>query len=203
VARPPSLDRPTGRSRAPTPRRQVRLVADLGLLLLPALAVETFTGLLLFAFRQGLIPKGGPGAQAIFDFLAANHLLALQDISFQTGLHVWAGYLTVWALLWKAWASWPTLVGWWPRRFSPGRLAAEKAAAWALLALAPASYTTGLALMLRRPDLPYGRLHDLHLWVSLALLVPLGWHVWRFFPTGLRILTVQLRQMTLSLKDDG
>jgi hypothetical protein len=143
VARPPSLDRPTGRSRAPTPRRQVRLVADLGLLLLPALAVETFTGLLLFAFRQGLIPKGGPGAQAIFDFLAANHLLALQDISFQTGLHVWAGYLTVWALLWKAWASWPALVGWWPRRFSPGRLAAEKAAAWALLALADPTFPTG------------------------------------------------------------
>ncbi|MGH7861293.1 MAG: hypothetical protein ACREOS_03540, partial [Candidatus Dormibacteraceae bacterium] len=83
--------------------------------------------------------------------------------------------------------------GWWPRRFSKSRLTIEKAAAWALLVLAPASYATGIAVALRWLP-PRDRLVlDAHLWVSLALLLPLGWHVWRYFPEGIRVLTVQVR----------
>lgn len=175
------------------PRRQVRLVADLGLALLPVLGVETLTGLVLFLFAHGLTPKGSPWAGRVFTFLAQNNLLVIQDISFQTDVHVWIGYLTTWTILLKAWASWPTLTGWWPRRFSPSRLANEKAAAWALLILAPASYLSGIALALRFFPVGDRAIENVHLWVSAALLLPLGWHVWRFFPEGLRVLSVQVR----------
>jgi len=67
------------------PSRRVRLVADLGLALLPVLAVETLTGLVLFLFAHGLTPKGSAWAGHVFDLLAAAHLLVIQDISFQDG----------------------------------------------------------------------------------------------------------------------
>jgi hypothetical protein len=44
--------------RVARPRRHVRLVADLGLTLLPVLLVETLTGLVLFLAGHGLAPKG-------------------------------------------------------------------------------------------------------------------------------------------------
>ncbi|MGH2458969.1 MAG: hypothetical protein ACRDIY_08890 [Chloroflexota bacterium] len=186
---------PGGRAAKPArgTGRHVRLVADLGLTLLPALAIETLTGAVLFLFAHGLTPRGSGWATATFNFLAANNLLVLQDISFQTDVHVWAGYLTTWALVLKAWNSWPTLTGWWPRRFSRSRLATEKAAAWALLVLAPASYLSGIAVALRWLPLQDRLALNVHLWVSVALLAPLGWHIWRYFPEGLRVLTVQIR----------
>ena len=168
-------------------------MADLGLALLPVLFVETLTGLVLFLFAHGLTPGGSGWAATAFDFLAANNLLIVQDISFQTDVHVWAGYLTTWTVLLKAWSSWPTLTGWWPRRFTPERMKAEKAAAWALLALAPASYLSGIAVALRWLPRDDRLALNLHLWVSLALLAPLGWHVWRYFPEGCRVLSVQVR----------
>ena len=178
------------------PRRRVRLVADLGLALLPVLLVETLTGLVLFLFAHGLTPRGSGLATTVFNFLAANNLLVIQDISFQTDVHVWAGYLTTWTVALKAWSSWPTLTGWWPRRFSASRLKIEKFAAWSVRVLAPTSYVSGIAVALRLFRLQDRLLLNAHLWVSLALLVPLGWHVWRYFPEGLRVLSVQLRQVT-------
>lgn len=175
------------------PPRRVRLVADLGLFLLPALVVETLTGLVLFAFAHGLAPKGSAWADAVFEFLAQNNLLTLQDIGFQTDVHVWAGYLTIWAIALKAWASWPTLRGWHPRRFSALRFNLEKAAAWALLTLAPASYLTGTAIALRLFRFHDRFISNLHLWVSLLLLPVLAWHILRFLPLGLKVLRVQLK----------
>jgi hypothetical protein len=176
-------------------RRNVRLVADVGLSLVPVFVVEILTGLVLFAFGHGLAPKNAPWAAHVFDFLASTNLLVIQDISFQTDVHVWAGYLTCWTIALKAWGSWPTLIGWWPRRLSPPRLVAEKAAAWSLLALAPASYVTGLALTLRPMHLANPLLRDLHLWVSALLLLPLTWHAIRFLPTGLKVFWVQLKRL--------
>ncbi len=169
-------------------------MADLGLALLPALLVETLTGVILFLFAHGLTPKGSAWAAAVFEFLAAHDLLVVQDISFQTDVHVWAGYLTTWTLALKAWQSWPTLTGWFPRRFSPSRLRAEKAAAWALLVLGPASYLSGVAVALRWFPLQDRLALNVHLWVSVALVAPLAWHVWRYFPEGIRVLSVQLRR---------
>jgi hypothetical protein len=166
-----------------------------GLFLLPVLLVETVTGALLFAFGRGIVPKGSEWAQAVFDFLAAHNLLQLQDIGFQTDLHVWVGYLTAWAILLKAIASWPTLVGWWPRRFAPLHLLIEKAAAWGLLVLAPASYLTGTALALHFVSLREHLVHDLHLYTSALLVLVLAWHVWHFLPTGLRVMAVQVRHL--------
>lgn len=171
----------------------MRLIADLGLSLLLALIVETMTGSILFLFAHGLTPKGSAWSAYVFNALASSNLLVIQDISFQTDLHVWAGYLSTGAIVLKAWASWPTLTGWWPHRLSPARLTFEKTAAWALLILGPASYLTGLALVWR-PFLRYDpTIRNAHLWVSLALVVALGRHVWRFFPTGLKVFWVQLR----------
>lgn len=178
------------------PRRHVRLVADLGLVLLPVLIIETLTGMVLFLFAHGLTPGESRWAAAAFNFLAANNLLVLQDISFQTDAHVWAGYLTTWAIALKALSSLPTLTGWWPRRFSPSRLKLEKAAAWSVLVLAPASYLSGIAVALRLLRFQDRLLLNAHLWISLALLIPLGWHVWRYFPEGTRVLTVQVRHLT-------
>jgi hypothetical protein len=181
----------------------VRLVADLGLSLLPVLAIEILTGLVLFMFAHGLIPKGSAIAGRIFNALASANLLVVQDITFQTDVHVWAGYLSVWLIALKALASWPTLVGWWPRRLIPSRRRIEKALAWSVLILAPTSYVTGLALTVR----PYAPLlfsyriwRDAHLWSSALLLLPLAWHVWRFFPTAIRVLTVQLRRVMVQVR---
>ncbi len=177
-------------------KRQVRLVADLGLFLLPVLAVETVTGGVLFLFAHSLTPKGSAIAARVFDVLASMNLIFLQDVTFQTDVHVWIGYLTAVFIVAKALASWPTLTGWWPRRFSLPRQTAEKGLAWILLILAPTSYVTGLALTLR-PNvfLPVSQhlLRDAHLWSSALLLAPLGWHVWRFVPSATRVLMVQLR----------
>ena len=181
----------------PTTRR-VRLVADLGMSLLPGLGVETLTGLVLFLFGHGLAPKDVPGAvdlfNRLFNLLARTKLLFVQDITFQTDLHVWVGYLTTGVIALKAWVSWPTLLEWRPPRFGPTRLVLEKAAAWSLLALGPASYLTGLALSFRLWPLHASSLRDVHLWVSIALVLPLAWHICRFFPTGLKVLTVQARR---------
>jgi hypothetical protein len=166
-----------------------------GLSLVPVFAVEILTGLVLFAFGHGLAPKNAPWAAHVFDFLASTNLLVIQDISFQTDVHVWAGYLTVWTIALKAWASWPTLLGWLPRRFSPSRLAFEKSVSWALLALAPASYLTGLTLTWRPMSHSYPLLRDLHLWVSALLLLPLAWHVIRFLPLGLKVFWLQLKRI--------
>jgi hypothetical protein len=176
-------------------QRHVRLVADLGLLLGPILAVETVTGGVLFLFAHALTPKGSAAAALIFDALVSAQLLFLQDVTFHTDLHVWVGDVSTVVIVAKALASWPTLTTWWPGRFTPARLTAEKAMAWMLLVLAPTSYVTGLALTLRPyVVLPFS--HDLwreaHLWSSALLIVPLAWHVWRFTPTALRVLSVQL-----------
>lgn len=176
------------------PRRRVRLVADLGLALLPILATEILTGLVLFVFAYGLMPKGAPWAQAVFDWLAAANLLFLQDVPFQTDVHVWVGYLTCWVVALKIWASWPTLLNWSPRRFSLPRVAAEKLAAVALLVLAAASYLTGLALAVRLPWFHDRTLRDVHLVVSALLLVPLAWHLVRFLATSLRVVSVQVKR---------
>jgi hypothetical protein len=173
----------------------VRLVSDLGLALLPSLAAEILTGLVLFVFAYGLMPKGAPWAQAIFDGLAAANLLFLQDVPFQTDVHVWVGYLSCGVLALKIWASWPTLLGWWPRRFSTPRLAAEKLAAVSLLVFATASYLTGLALTVRPPLFHDRTLRDVHLVVSALLLVPLAWHLIRFLATSLRVVAVQIRRL--------
>lgn len=176
-------------------RRRARLVADLGLALLPVLAIEILTGLVLFLFAHGLVPRGEGWAQAIFDGLAAANLLVLQDVPFQTDVHVWVGYLTCWLVALKIWASWPTLVGWWPRRFSLPRLAGEKLAAGSLLVLASAAYLTGVALTLRPVPFPRGALRDVHLVVSALLLVPLAWHLARFLSLSQRIAAVQLARL--------
>ena len=182
------------------PSRRVRLVADLGLALLPVLAVETLTGLVLFLFAHGLTPKGSAWAGHVFDLLAAAHLLVIQEISFQTDVHVWVGYLTTWTLALKAWASWPTLIGWCPRRFSAERLRAEKVAASALLALAPASYLSGITLALRLFPLHVPIVRDVHLWVSVLLIPPLAWHMIRFFPEGLKVFSVQVDRTFCSVR---
>jgi len=127
----------------------VRLIADLGLVLLVALGLESVTGIVLFAFAHGLTPKGSTWAAKVFDLLVALNLLVVQDLSFQTDLHVWVGYLSAGVVALKAIASWPTLTGWWPRRFRPRRLALEKLLAWSLFVLAPLSYATGLVLAFR------------------------------------------------------
>ena len=183
------------RPRVARPRRHVRLVADLGLTLLPVLLVETLTGLMLFLAGHGLAPKGTAWGRDVFDWLAATNLLALQDMSFQTDLHVWVGYLTVWTIAWKIWASWPTLIGWWPRRYTPSRRAVEKVMAWSLLVLAPASYLSGTALDLRLLPHVARAVRDVHLIVSALFVVPFAWHVWRFLPTGLKVLWVQLKHL--------
>jgi hypothetical protein len=176
----------------------VRLVADVGLCLLPFLVAEILTGLVLFLFAHGLTPNGTELGGEIFNALASADLLYLQDITFQTDVHVWAGYLSAGLIALKVLASWPTLVGWRPRRFGPSRRIVEKALAWALLALALTCYVTGLALT-ARPDAPLllssRSWRDLHLWSSALLVVPLAWHVWRFYPTAIRVLTVQLRRL--------
>jgi hypothetical protein len=125
-------------------------------------------------------------------------LLFVQDITFQTDAHVWVGYLTVWAVVFKAFASWPTLTGWWPRRFSPSRRVLEKTMAWVVLVLVPLCYVTGLILTVQPYStilLPRRAWRDAHLWTSILLLVPLAWHVWRFLPTAMRVGTNQLRRM--------
>jgi hypothetical protein len=178
--------------------RFVRLVADLGLLLLPVLTVEILTGLILFLFAHGLTPKDSRLAARIFNLLASSRLLFVQDITFQTDAHVWVGYLTVWTVGLKAVASWPTLTGWWPKRFSPSRRVLEKTMAGLVLLLVPVCYATGLVLTVQ----PYSTVllsrrtwRDAHLWVSILLLVPLAWHVWRFLPVAIRVATVQLRRI--------
>jgi hypothetical protein len=191
------LLRPPGRRESDSPkpiaRRFVRLVADLGLSLLPVLGIEILTGLILFLFAHGLTPKGSALAARIFNALASANLLVVQDVTFQTDVHVWVGYLTVWLIALKAWASWPTLIGWWPRKFSPSRQLLEKT-------LASASYLTGLALTVRL----YGTFlfaariwRDAHLWSSGLLLLPLAWHVWRFLPTAARVALVQVRRLVI------
>jgi len=35
---------------------------------------------------------------------------------------------------------------------------------------------------------------DLHLWLSVLLIVPLAWHVYRYLPTGLRIFWIQIKR---------
>ncbi len=176
----------------------MRLVADVGLVLLPVLVIETLTGLVLFLFAHGLTPKESAWAGYVFSLLASANLLVIQDISFQTDVHVWVGYLTTWAILLKAWASWPTLTGWWPRRFSRIRRVVEKAIASSILILAPASYLSGVALALRLLPREERALRDLHLWVSALLILPLAWHLVRFFPEGIRVLRVQCRRATLT-----
>ncbi len=178
----------------------MRLVADLGLTLLPILGIEILTGLILFLFAHGLTPKGSALAARIFNALASANLLVVQDVTFQTDVHVWVGYLTVWLIALKAWASWPTLIGWWPRKFSPSRQLIEKTLAWSILVFASTSYLTGLALTVR----PYGTFlisariwRDAHLWTSGLLLLPLAWHVWRFLPTATRVALVQVRRIVI------
>lgn len=182
------------RALRPRPGRHVRLVADLGLALLVTLALETLTGLVLFLFAHGLTPRGSAWAAAAFSFLARNNLLMLQDISFQTDVHVWIGYVTTAVIAVKGVAAWPALTGWRPRRFSAARLVIEKGVAWAVIVLAPASYLTGIALALHWLPFENRAVLDLHLWVSAALVLLLGWHVWRFFPEGIRVMTVQIRR---------
>ncbi len=172
----------------------MRLVADVGLALLPVLVVETLTGLILFLFAHGLTPKESAWAGYVFNLLASANLLVIQDISFQTDVHVWVGYLTTWAILLKAWASWPTLTGWWPRRFSRLRRLVEKAAASSVLLLGPASYLSGIALELRLLPREERTMRDLHLWVSALLILALAWHLVRFFPEGIRVFAVQIRR---------
>ncbi len=189
---------PSGGSNGPLRRtarrspRPVRVIADLGLILLPVLLAETLTGLVLFAFAHGLTPKDSAWAAKVFVTLASANLLVVQDITFQTDVHVWVGYLTTWAIALKAVASWQTLVGWWPSRLGPARLAFEKVAAASVLVLGPASYLTGVALTVRHLPRTEHLVRDVHLWVSALLVVPLAWHVVRFLPTGLRIFRVQL-----------
>lgn len=175
--------------------RNVRLVADVGLFILPGLTIEILTGLILFAIGRGLVPSNAAWAQSAFHFLAAHNLVQVQDIGFQTNLHVWVGYLTTWAIGLKAIASWPTLRGWWPRKFAPFHLVIEKSAAWGLLVLAPASYLTGAAISLHLIPFHSRLVRDVHLWVSVLLLVVFAWHVWQFFPTGMKVLWVQLRRI--------
>jgi hypothetical protein len=166
--------------------------------LLPVLCVEILTGLVLFLFAHGLTPKESHLAGRIFNLLASARLLFVQDITFQTDAHVWVGYLTVWIVALKAATSWPTLTGWWPRRLSPSRRVVEKSMAVLVLILVPLSYATGLILTVQ----PYSSLvlsrhtwRDAHLWISVALLVPLAWHVWRFLPVAIRVATVQVRRL--------
>jgi hypothetical protein len=195
------MDPKTASRRAPSAarpdrlRRHVRLVADVGLGLLPPLLVELLTGLVLFAFGHRLTPTDEAWAGQVFLFLAAHHLLVLQDISFQTDLHVWAGYLSIWAIALKAYVSWPTLRGWWPRGYSPTRRSLEKALAWVVLVSGPLSYVTGLGLLLRHVPFGSANLREIHLWVSAAFSLSLGWHLIRFLPLGLRVLVVQVRQL--------
>jgi hypothetical protein len=174
----------------------VRTVADVGLALLPGLGVETLTGGILFVFAHGLSPKESILANQLFAALASANLIFLQDITFQTDVHVWLGYVTCGVVGLKAWASWPTLLGWRPKRFSPTRHHVEKVLAWSLLALVVACYLTGLALTVRSylsPVIAWRLVRDAHLWTSALLLVPLSWHLWRFLGVAVRVVTVQLR----------
>jgi hypothetical protein len=184
-------------TRRPDGRRLVRIVADLGLSLVPVLILEILTGVVLFLFAHGLTPRGSAIAGRIFNALASSNLLFIQDVTFQTDVHVWVGYLSTWAIALKAWASWPTLIGWWPRRFGSVRRTWEKTMSWLVLVLAPTCYLTGLALTLRPTPALYTSMRlvrDAHLWSSALLLVPLGWHVWRFLPIAIRVVTTQLRR---------
>ena len=181
----------------PLDRRRPRLVSDLGLGLLLPLAIEVLTGFILFVFLNHLIPRDAPWEGQLFQWLADRNLLYLQDVGYQTDLHVYVGYASLLVVAAKAAASWPTLRGWWPRRFSPGRLQFEKAMAWGVLIFAPASYVSGVATVLRPFRRGQGIILDLHLWLSILLIVPLAWHIYRFLPTGLRIFWIQIKRSFL------
>ena len=178
----------------PLDRRHPRLVSDLGLGLLLPLAIEILTGMILAVFLNRLIPRDAPWEGQLFQWLADRNLLYLQDVGYQTDLHVYAGYASMFLVVAKAAASWPTLRGWWPKQFGPGRLQFEKSMAWAVLIFGLASYLSGIATVLRPFRRGQGIILDLHLWLSVLLIVPLAWHVYRYLPTGLRIFWIQIKR---------
>ncbi len=178
----------------PLDRRHPRLVGDLGLALLLPLLIEAVTGFILFVFLNRLLPRDAPWEGQLFQWLVDRNLLYLQDIGFQTDTHVYVGYASLLVVIAKAVVSWPTLRGWWPKRFGPNRLQFEKAMSWGVLIFGPASYLSGLALELRPFHRQQSFLLDLHLWLSILLIVPLAWHICRFLPTGLRIFWVQIKR---------